>query len=86
MKEQESRLIYAFPRGQDEEVQIAVRKYKSRYYMDLRVWFKAKGEDALYPSKKGISIALDQLPELRKGMDRLSKASENLRQDAEVEV
>jgi len=86
MKEQESRLIYAFPRGQDEEVQIAVRKYKSRYYMDLRVWFKAKGEDALYPSKKGISIALDQLPELRKGMDRLSKASEKLRQDAEVEV
>ncbi len=86
MKEKESRLVYSFERGQNEEIQISVSKYKSRYYMDLRVWFKPEDQESFYPTKKGISVALDHLPELRKGLERVSKVSEKIRSEAEIAV
>ena len=79
MEDQEIQLVHAFPRGKGEEVQVSIRKYKGKHYADLRIWFQGKNESTFYPTKKGISIFLEQIPELRKGMDRLSKAAEKYR-------
>ena len=77
MEEQaESRLIYAFPRSQDERVQFILKKYRGKYYLDLRIWFKTKEKEELYPTKKGIFIPLDQIAQFRKGFEQAAKSVE----------
>ena len=80
----EKHLIYTFPRGPGEEIQAAIRKYKNRYFVDVRLWYMSKTENMLLPTKKGVAIAVEQLPELRKAVDRLSKAVDRLRPAEEV--
>ena len=82
----EKHLIYTFPRGPGEEIQAAIRKYKGRYFIDLRLWYMSKTENMLLPTKKGVAVSMDQLPELRKAVDRLSKASERFKPAEEVSV
>ena len=77
--EDKTQLIYSFPRAKGEEIHIAVRKYKGKQYVDLRIWFQGKNEKTFYPTKKGFALFLDQIPELKKGVERLSKATEKLR-------
>ena len=75
----ETQLVHSFARNQEERIQIILRKYKDKYYVDLRVWFQTEEDSTLRPTKRGISLALEQLPELRKGMERLLKAAEKFR-------
>jgi hypothetical protein len=83
-QEGERHLIHSFPRSEEEKVQLALRKYRGRYYMDLRIWFQTEENPTLRPTKKGISLSLEHLPELRKGMERLAKAAEKFHVAEEV--
>lgn len=85
-QEQEHHLIYAFPRGFGEEVQIAVRKFRGKHYVDLRIWFQAKNEKTFRPTKKGIFFGVNHVEELRKGVERLSKAAVKFQVDEEQET
>lgn len=76
MEEQE--VVHSFSKGNDEEVRFSVREYKGRQYMDLRLWFlPAEGGD-LRPTKKGITLALEYLPELKKGLEKSAKAASEM--------
>ncbi len=88
MEDQEPKhLVYAFPRAKGEEVQICLRKYKGKSYVDVRIWFQGKNETDFYPTKKGISFSPELVPELRKGVERLAKAMERSRfSKEEVEI
>ena len=79
MENEQTQVLYAFPRAKGEEIQISLRKFKGKFYIDLRLWFQAKEDSTLHPTKKGVFFSLERLPELRKGIDRLSKAAEKLR-------
>lgn len=80
MEEQtESEVIYAFPRSKDEKIQFTLSKYRGKRYVDLRLWFKGKENDEFYPTKKGISIPLDQIGQVRKGFEQVSKHLEKSR-------
>ena len=79
MEEQETRLIYSFPRAKGEEVQIALRKYHGRVYIDMRIWYQAKNESQFRPTRKGLFFSVDHSTELKKGIDRLAKATEEVK-------
>ncbi len=79
MEDQANHLVYAFPRGLGEEVQIAIREFKGKYYVDLRVWFQAKNETVFRPTKKGVFFGMSHVEEFRKGVERLAKAAERFR-------
>jgi hypothetical protein len=79
MEEQANHLIYAFPRGLGEEVQISIREFKGKHYVDLRVWFQAKNETCFRPTKKGVFFSVGHVEEFRKGVDRLIRAAERFR-------
>ena len=64
----ENEVIYRFPRKQDEEVYISLREYKDRQYIDLRIFFQPKDSDEMRPTKKGITIEIELLKELKKGI------------------
>lgn len=69
----EDQSLYQFSRSKDEKVCFTLREYKDRKYIDLRVFFRPKNESEMHPTKKGITIALDLFPELKKGISICEK-------------
>ena len=64
----EDQILYQFPRNQDEAVYFRLREYKERRYLDLRVFFQPSDGGEMRPTKKGVSLAVELLPELKKGI------------------
>ncbi len=75
-QEIESHLIYTFPRSKDEKVHFTLRKYRGKFYMDIRVWYKTGDSEEFYPTKKGISVPVELISQLRKGIEQVSKSLE----------
>ena len=71
-------LVYSFPRCEGEDIQVAVRKYKGKYYVDVRLWYLSKNEQTLLPTKKGVSFPIEKALELQKAAERLCEHTKNL--------
>lgn len=66
----ERELVHSFDRSPTEQVQVALSKYKGKTYVDLRIYYKAS--DGEYrPTKKGITVSPDLLPELGEAIRKL---------------
>lgn len=74
--------IHSFPNTNGEEIQIAIRKYQGRYYVDLRHWFQSReGESgSLRPTKRGVFLPVERFPELKQGVDLLAEACDKIPQ------
>lgn len=81
MNDRESQLIHSFLRSPSEKVQMSVQKYNGRFYVDLRVWFQTKEDPTFRPTRKGFNFHLDYLPELRQGIERLSRIQNQYREE-----
>ena len=79
---QEAKEIFTFSRGEREQVRGAVKKYKGKYYFDLRVWFHVENTSTYYPSKKGLFLGLEHLEDLQKGLEKLAKMTVKVRTQA----
>ena len=80
---EEGRIVYRFQKNPEEEIRFTVKEYKGRSYLNMRLWFLPSGGSEYFPTKKGLSLSLDYLPELMKGLERTAKlASESALQDA----
>ena len=64
----EDQTIYQFPRNENEAICFRIHEYKNRKYVDLRIFFKSKQGDEMFPTKKGITVGLEHLAELKKGL------------------
>ena len=64
----EDQILYEFTRNQDEKVYFTLRKYKDRKYIDLRIFYHPEDADGMRPTKKGVTLAVELLPELKKGI------------------
>jgi len=71
-------VIHSFQKNPEEEVRFSVREYKERQYLDLRLWFLSQNDGEYRPTKKGITLALEHLPELKKGIERAGRAVQEL--------
>ena len=69
----DSVLIHSFSKNESEEIRLSLREYKARHYLDLRLFFLPTGENSMAPSKKGITIAVEFLPELKRGFLKLEE-------------
>ena len=69
----DNQILYEFSRNQDETVYFSLREYKDRKYIDLRIFFQPKEEEEMRPTKKGITLALELFPELKKGVGACEK-------------
>ena len=67
------RLIHRFQKNPEEEVRLSLREYKDRHYLDLRLWFQPSNGGDYRPTKKGLTLSVEFLPELKKGLDRAGK-------------
>jgi hypothetical protein len=56
-------VVHTFGKNATEKVLASLSHFHGEVYLDLRVFYAA-GDGELYPTKKGITIAVDLLEEL----------------------
>ena len=78
METAHNHFVHTFHYRRGEQVQMALREYKGKRYLDLRIWFQSKNADAYRPSRKGISLNLENLPQVQRGMDEIARAAQSL--------
>jgi hypothetical protein len=67
-----SQTLHSFRKNALEEVRASLTEYKTRQYIDLRVFYKADN-DEFRPSKKGLTLSPELLPELEEALSRYLK-------------
>ncbi len=65
-------VVGGFPKNNREDVRVTLSNFKGHDLLGVRVWFKGDN-DELRPSKSGITIKVELLPEL---LALLNKAQE----------
>ena len=78
MENVERHLVHSFAKAEGEEIQVAVRRYKGRYFIDLRQWFEDQSKNTFFPTKKGVCFPLEHATELSKSAERVLKLSQKL--------
>ena len=63
--------IYSFSKGNGEEVRLSAGEFKDKIYFDVRIFYKNPETDEMFPTKKGITLPVDYLAELKKGLLKL---------------
>ena len=69
------RIVYVFAKNSREEVRATLTEYGGHLVVDLRVWVDGPG-DQPQPTKKGLSLRIEQLPELGRAVEKPIAASE----------
>lgn len=68
-----SQTIFSFPKNSLEEVRASLTEFKGRQYIDLRVFYKAE-DDEFRPTKKGLTLSPELIPELEEALHKLKEA------------
>ena len=83
-EEQEKGLVFKFQRGPTDEVHATVTEFKKKWYMSITLYYM-DDEGNFKPTKKGVSLSLEYLPELKDAeisrFDNPALAFEALRAD-----
>ena len=72
--EPESHLICELQRDPEHKVCLTSRQYKGKAYFDLRLWFLSKETPGFYPSKRGICLSVDLLPQVIAGLQQIENS------------
>jgi hypothetical protein len=67
-------LIASFRKNALEEVRAQIVNYKGYELADIRVWVEAKDGSGMLATKKGLTINIELIPELKKMILSLTKA------------
>jgi hypothetical protein len=78
MEVQHSQVVHSFSKNETEKIQIALKKYKGKYFVDFRIWFESGEKKILTPTTKGVFFSLNHLSDLSKGLEELYKVAETL--------
>lgn len=68
--------IYEFERNPDEKIMADISEFKGRYLVDIRTFYQADGE--WRPTKKGINVPIEKLPDLEKAIAKLKETAASL--------
>lgn len=78
----EDQVLYQFSRNQDETVYVSLKDYKNRKYVDLRIFFQPKDSEDLHPTRKGLTLGVEYLGELKKGISMCEKELQKLKTES----
>lgn len=78
MQPVQNQLIYRFPRREDEEIHFTLRVLESgATFIDVRIWSRPNQESPFIPTRKGLWVRLNQVHELKKGVQTLIEVLQN---------
>ena len=72
----EGKLIAEFGKNSSEIVRIQLVQYKDQELLDVRVWV-LRDEKNYVPTKKGISLRVNQIEDLKQAIDKAAKEVES---------
>ena len=72
--EPNSHLICEFQRDPEHKICLTFREYKGKAYFDIRLWFLSKETPGFYPSKRGICLSVDLLPQVIAGLQQIENS------------
>ena len=61
--ETDERIVGTFRKTRSEEVRVSVEQFRGREVVNVRVWWRGD-DDGWRPSRKGLAISTDRLPDL----------------------
>jgi len=63
--------IYEFQKNVQEKIILSFTEFRGKQLIDLRVYYNAgKTKEDWHPSRKGISIRLEAIEDLKEGIDK----------------
>jgi len=66
-------VIAQFQKNSREEIRVTINEFKNNKYIHLRTYVGFEGDEKK-PTPKGIAIAVELYPELKKAMELLEKS------------
>jgi hypothetical protein len=69
-------ILYEWRKNARERVRVSLSHYRGHDLVDIRAWFDA-GDGTFRPSKSGIGIQWEQLPQLRRALEAAEAAVRN---------
>lgn len=69
--EAQEEIIYQFEKNEREVVKLRKSVFKGKEYVDLRLYVHAEGGGEDIPTKKGVNLPIDKIPELKKAIAKL---------------
>jgi hypothetical protein len=68
----EDKVVSSFKRNPTEEVRAGIKEFKGRKYIDIRIYY-IDDQGEWKPTRKGISLATDFMPELKEAVEAIEK-------------
>lgn len=65
----ENKLISTIERSSTEQLQIAVKEFKGKKYLDLRIFYTTDDGASWLPTKKGVTISPNHLSILKEAIE-----------------
>lgn len=75
---EKDQIIHTIQRNPEEEIRIALRDYNDRRYFDLRLWFMPSRGGEYRPTKKGITLPIEYLEEVKTGLEKARKTGQEM--------
>lgn len=69
----EGKMLATISRSDTEQLQIAVKEFKGRTYLDLRIFYTTDGGDSWLPTKKGVTCSPENLDILKQAIEEAQK-------------
>lgn len=69
----EGKMIATIPRSATEQLQIAIKEYKGKSYLDLRIFYTTDDGATWLPTKKGVTCSPDNIEILRDAIEEAMK-------------
>lgn len=67
--------VYRFTKSTLEEVRAAIYPFQGKLYADLRVFWRDPETGEYKPSRKGVTVSVDLLPELARAVGKMRGAA-----------
>jgi len=66
-------VISTFKRNATEEVRVGIKEFRGKRYIDFRIYYLDDKSGEWKPTRKGVSLATDFMPELKQAVASLEK-------------
>jgi len=67
---EDAKILATIPRNATEQLQISVNSYKEKKYLDLRIYYTTDEGASWLPTKKGVTVAPDNLETLKEAVEK----------------
>ncbi len=71
----DNQLIHSFAKNALEEIRVSLNVFRGRQYIDIRTYYKSD-EGEYRPSKKGVTLSPELLPDLQEAVNKLAETLE----------